>query len=43
MLSGVRIDPGVWGDMGLADEGYMDEDMEEGPDDGPPMEGDGRI
>ena len=49
MLSGVRTEAGVWGDMGLADDGYMDEVAEEGPDegDGPrvedgPMEGEGR-
>lgn len=37
MLSGVRAEAGVWGDMGLAEDGYA-EDMEEGPG-----EGDGRI
>lgn len=34
------------GDMGLAEEGYMDEDMEEGPGEGvgtPGMEGEGRM
>lgn len=31
MLSGVRVEAGVWGDMGLADDGYIEEDEEEGP------------
>lgn len=47
MLSGVRTEAGVWGDMGLADDGYMDDVAEEGPDEGPrvedgPIEGEGR-
>lgn len=41
MLSGVRTEPG---DMGLAEEGYMDEGIEEGPGEGEgPMEGEGRT
>lgn len=43
ILSGVRMEAG---DMGLAEEGYMDEDMEEGPGEGvgtPGMEGEGRM
>lgn len=41
----MRADPGVRGDMGLADEAYMDEAKEEGPGegDGPPNEGEGRM
>lgn len=43
MLSGVRVEAGVWGDMGLADDGYIEEDKEEGPGVGPPTDGEGRM
>ena len=49
MLSGVRVEAGVWGDIGLADDGYIEEDEEEeeeeeeeGPGVGP-TDGEGRI
>lgn len=42
MLSGVRAEAGVCGDMGLAEDGYADEDMEEGPGEWS-MKGEGRT
>ena len=42
MLSGVRAEAGVWGDMGLAEDGYADEVIEDGPGEGS-RKGDGRI